>query len=146
MCCHSICPCGIRCCVSALLFSLPPASTSCPHPLFSSLPPTPPFPGTTDSGIWHRFVIVSGSRQMETSIGSNNLWGVTFGSPSPHFLCSASPRGCHGGLDRWSRKRKGELSAIRTARCQVCLCASSVGSRLEVMGRMSTHTWVTHRC
>lgn len=39
VCCHSICPRGIRCYISALLFWSLLTSTSCPHPLFlSSLP------------------------------------------------------------------------------------------------------------
>lgn len=63
LCCHSTCPRGIRCYISALLFSLPATSASCPH-----APPHPPslIPPLPLAGIRHGFVFVSTSRQTQT--------------------------------------------------------------------------------
>lgn len=85
-------PCGICCCVYLLVLS-----RSCGKaPLSSSTP------------ILLLLLTLLKEQQalcLESDrcklVGANNAWGVTSGSPSPHFLCSASLRGCHSGPDRW---------------------------------------------
>lgn len=77
-------------------------------PVLIHSPLPPPFPGTTDSGYGTVLSLCLEADRWKL-VRSNNLQGVTFGSPSPHFLCSASLGGYHGGLDRWSRKERESL-------------------------------------
>lgn len=120
LCCHSTCPRRIRCYISALLFSLPATSTSCPH----APPPIPLTYSSSSSGRDTARFCLCVYKQTDTNLtGSNNLWGVTSGSPFPYFLCYPSLRGCHSGPDRWRRKERGGGALHKSvSNVYLCLC------------------------
>lgn len=113
LCCHSICPRGIRCYVSAPLFLAPTDKhlLSSPTPLF----PPPPLPLGT---IWHSFVIVTRNGHMQTKICGESPVG------HPHLIFSTLPPsgGCHGGSGRWRRKERESFAASQSVICQVDMC------------------------
>lgn len=90
---------------------------------YSSLLPPPPSP----TGTVLSLCLEADRCRM---VGSDNLWGVISGSPSPHFLRSASLRGCHSGPDRWKRKER-DLCTTHSVTCHVSVCKFC---RLEIMG------------
>lgn len=114
--CHSKFPRGIRCYISALLF--PRSCRQAPPVLvqFSPflLPPPPPPPPTTGT-------VLSLCLEVDRCklVGTHNLWGVTPGSPSPHFAPFCLPQ----GVPRWARqvgkKRKREFCTSHSLRCHV---------------------------
>lgn len=118
---HSICPRGIRCYISALLFSLPPTSTSCPHPLPSSSP------SSSRKGRQRCGTVLSLCLEADRCklVGSNNLWVVTLTSfPTSGGATVGQTSG---------RKKKGR--ALHESFCNMS----------EVMGSVSTYVWAIHR-
>lgn len=114
------------------------------HLLSSCTPPIPLTYSSSSSGRDTARFCLCVYKQTDTNLtGSNNLWGVTSGSPFPYFLCYPSLRGCHSGPDRWRRKERkgGGLCTSQSVMC-ICVCVDkcywlgTVGRKANMVERL----------